>query len=208
MRNRHWIYAAAVAGIGAALMAAPTTAPSKPAPVTTRKLVLSDYDVVIDRNMFVKNRAGIRPQAYRPETRYTGPTRQVRQEELYVLTGLIIEDGNPKAVFERQGQGLIKVSPGDAIAQGRIAEIGLDYVEYASGTKLTRVDIGRNLVGEYTRTEPEPTSRPATASSGESSTTSGSSSTSSSTSTPADDSTLSIIEKLKRRREAEEKGGK
>lgn len=118
----------------------PTTSPSD-----------NPYDVITERNMFLRDRPRPRVVTTRPAPA-TRPVEVVipeTPEQRYVLRGVAIEDGEYRAYFEhvRTGEGL-RVQPGDAIGNGHIAHIDIDAVAYASseGT-ITWIDVGENLNG-------------------------------------------------------------
>jgi hypothetical protein len=66
-----------------------------------------------------------------------------------VLTGCVIQDDNKYAAFVENAQTgvTLKVSPGDAIATGKVTNIGFDFLEYETAGQLTRMEIGHNFTG-------------------------------------------------------------
>lgn len=117
----------------------PTTSPSD-----------NPYDVIAERNMFMRERHRPRDATTRPAPA-TVPTDYVPDtpERRYVLRGVAIEDGEFRAYFEnvRTGEGL-QVKPGDAIGNGHVAQIAIDAVAYASTEgAIVWIDVGQNLNG-------------------------------------------------------------
>jgi hypothetical protein len=106
----------------------------------------------------------------------------------------VIQDDDKYAAFVENAQTgvTMKVAPGDAIATGKVVNIGFDYLEYETAGQLTRIEIGHNFTGSVASlaaimSAAPPTTGPSTG--------------------PVDLSNLSIEEKMRRRRLAET-GGK
>jgi len=147
------------------------------------------YKVLSDHNIFAKNR--------RPTSRPTRDSRNDRPppkpEVAFILTGCVIENDNKYAAFVENAQTgtTLKVSPGDAVATGKVTAIGFDFLEYEAAGQKTRVEIGHNFTGSVASLA-EVIAAPATTGP---------------TTGPVDLSNLSIEERLKRRRLLET-GGK
>lgn len=131
-----------IAGATAA-MAAPAT---RPAPMP------SQFDVLLNRSIFVK---GHPPASPRPPT-----SRPVHQplEAVLVFNGVTQVGAQRTAFIENRSTGQVSlVRVNDDIAQGKIIGISLDSLQYESNGKVTRISIGDNFQGTPAR---EPTSRP------------------------------------------------
>jgi hypothetical protein len=163
-----------------------SSASSSGTPIADDKSDKSSFDhykVLSEHNIFTKNRRPPATQSSR-DARTDRPPR--RPEVAFVLTGCVIEDDNRFAAFVENVQTGVtqKVSPGDAIATGKVTSIGFDFLEYESSGQKTRVEIGHNFTGTVASLaeviSAPPTTGPTTG--------------------PVDLSNLSMEEKLKRRR--------
>ena len=102
------------------------------------------YLVLSERNIFSRDR-NKRP-ASRPAS--TQPRVVITTNEYFVLTG-IGHDGREGIAFiedTRSGR-TIRARVGETVGEGRLVKITLDYVQYESKTKTTRIEIGSNLAG-------------------------------------------------------------
>lgn len=109
--------------------------------------VQDPYKVLVDRNMFLRERSRPRP-ASTQRAPTTIPERPPEvPETLYVLRGVVIEDGALRAYFENLRGGMTRVSPGDAIATGEVTQIAIDAVAYDAAGQTTWIEIGHNLLG-------------------------------------------------------------
>jgi hypothetical protein len=197
-RTFKWALCGVAASIGLAALAAPATRPASPAPA--RPARLDDFSVLWEHNIFLKNRRP--PRIYTPQTsrgsENGGGFSRRRPEQQWALTGVFSQEGHFVAFLENSTTfETSKLAVGDPILQGKIAEVGIDYMEYDVAGKRTRVEIGHNLVGEATVT--------ATANTYISATTHPAASGSASTTQPAanippEDPNMSMEEKLKLRR--------
>jgi hypothetical protein len=147
------------------------------------------YKVLSEHNIFARNR--------RPTSRPTQSSRPDRPppkpETAFILTGCVIENDNKYvALVENAQTGVtLKVSPGDSVATGKVTAIGFDFLEYETSGQKTKVEIGHNFTGSVASLA-DVIAAP---------------STTGPTTGPVDLSTLSIEERLKRRRLLET-GGK
>ena len=103
-----------------------------------------DYEIVVDRNIFRRDR--------RPASR--GPSRVVLPEapppagRFIVLRGIAQQGDQHVAFFEQTRTGEVtRVRAGDTIADGQVAGITLDYVEFEKDGATVRVETGKNLEG-------------------------------------------------------------
>lgn len=127
---------------GAPATAAPATRP------TTQPTFRDRYAVIAEKNIFLKDRAprsSSRSSTYsssRPS--YTPPP----PEASYVLTGIVLEEGQYRAYVEdTRAAKIIRLSVGDAIARGTVSEIQIDAIAYESSGQTAWVDLGRTLAG-------------------------------------------------------------
>lgn len=124
-----------------------------------RQSFREQYGVLVERNIFVRDRARIRPRTSGGSSAPSGPRRP---EQSFVLTGITMQEGRHVAFIENMGTGTTeRVSPGTSVAAGKIVRVELDYLEYEAGGKRTRVGIGRNLAGDVA-TVLAPAAAPAT----------------------------------------------
>ena len=128
-----------------------TPSPSQP---TTSAMLPAErfatrYAVIEERNIFLRDRA---PRRVSQPTDAWGsratPNSAPSQEQSLVLRGIVMEDDVFRAYFENTGSSqMIRVAAGDAIARGRIAEIGVDAVLYEAAQGQQWVNVGDNLAG-------------------------------------------------------------
>lgn len=105
------------------------------------------YAVLSQKNVFLRNRRSFssgRPGGNGGNSSSQNTPRT--PEQSYILTGIAIQDGRNVAFIEGGGT-VQRLEIGSDIARGRIVTIELDYLEYESNGRRTRVDIGRNLAG-------------------------------------------------------------
>jgi len=106
-----------------------------------------DYDLVIRKNIFVRDRESRPVRAVEPSEE-TPPPPPAPEEGL-VLRGVTQRSGVSIAFVERLQTGETTVlHVGDSIAAGRLAAIVLDHVDYESGERTARVEVGQNFLGE------------------------------------------------------------
>ncbi len=99
------------------------------------------YQVLMDRNMFTRDRRSI------PITRVSEP-RQPTSERALVLTGVSQQDGVWFAFLEdTQSGATTKARVGDAVGFGKLKEVALDYVEYDKGGTTVKIEVGHDLEG-------------------------------------------------------------
>jgi hypothetical protein len=147
--------ASAIAIVSLAWLAAaePPAAPAgrEKSPQEREKAFGGRYAILIERNIFSRNR----PQRYVPL--YTDPNRDRGEKKIvpqseetsYVLTGVIREDGKYAAFIENSRTGTtIKAKVGDPVARGKITAIHLDGVTYEMEGKSLALQVGKTLAGE------------------------------------------------------------
>jgi len=102
------------------------------------------FRVLVERNMFLRNRRLPRPpQVGRAAPPADSPERQV------VLTGTALCGTEFVAFFEdiRTGKTL-RARAGGAVGAGKLKAVTLNGVEYETGGKATKIEIGWSLIGE------------------------------------------------------------
>ncbi len=163
-----------------------------------------DFGVIVDRNMFLRDR---RPTAVKPVTPPPAPATTDAAppppppppEKQYVLVGVVFEDlTTARAYFEHVGEGtLVKIAPGEPLANGHVTEVQLNSVAYMDAKGLTWVDVGDDLTGA-----PMAVSGP-THEAGEAGAGTTSADAKPGEKPAADPAALSIEERLRRRRQQE-----
>ncbi|MEI8191363.1 MAG: hypothetical protein WCI75_16735, partial [candidate division NC10 bacterium] len=143
---RAWILLAMTAALWlpATAALAPATQ-SASAPSTRPKRSLDDYRLIVERNIFSRDRARrtfvARPSAGPP------PTRPLSQRHL-VLTGVALQGEAPMAFFEDSLDGqTLWVQVGMPIGHGVVADISLDGVSYRNGKNERTIAIGEDMEG-------------------------------------------------------------
>jgi hypothetical protein len=153
------------------------------------------YNVLSERNIFLKDRS----QATTRPASTSQPTRN-DPEHTMALTGVVFEDNGFRAYVENSAGTVSRLSIGDTVARGKITDIQIDGVAYASSGQTTSITIGDDFTGH-----------PATFL-GESSSASSSSTNTASTAPSGveglnpNDPSLTMEQKLKLRRMQELKG--
>ena len=103
------------------------------------------YGVISERNIFLRERGH---RSYRREERPASSERVSTPEDSYVLTGVVIEEGEYRAYIEGSGgSSVIKARVGEPVARGTISRILIDAVEYERGGQRTWIDVGRSFSG-------------------------------------------------------------
>ena len=103
------------------------------------------FRVLIERNIFLRDRASARP---RPSSQ--GPQRVIVRDpdEDLVLTGSVRQGQVAVAFIEDVRSGRVqRLWAGDAVGSGRISAITLDDIEYVRNGTTTKIEIGRSLGG-------------------------------------------------------------
>lgn len=124
-----------------ASVAASAAAPENSA--DARKAAWDDYQILITRNIFSRDRSPQRP------TQIAVPPPLPRPENpAFVLTGVTVCGEVRTAFFENNQTGeTVQVSTGGTVGGGTVASISLDSVEYSSGGATRKIAVGENLAG-------------------------------------------------------------
>lgn len=105
------------------------------------------YAGLLETNIFLRDR---RPKQAEPSGGATTrpQTAPAPPETLWVLSGVVFEEGEFRAYFENVKTGeVVRAIPGDAIATGRITELYIDAIGYQGAGEIVWVEIGRDLTG-------------------------------------------------------------
>ena len=102
---------------------------------------LDAYKILSERNIFLPDRS-------RPDRRAAPPAPVYPSEHFILLRG-IVRQGDLYIAFleDTRNRTTSKARVNDAVAQGRIAQIALDYLEYEKNDKTVKVEIGKTLEG-------------------------------------------------------------
>jgi len=162
----------------------------------------SDYKDLLSRNLFARDQ---RRRRYDPReividhetanelarSRENAKEASTNKGEAdIVLMGIVEKDGVGSAFLEDRRAGKsITAKTGDAIAGGKVGTITLHAMEFILGDKTTNITLGNNLQGGVSTAKPLD---PTTSSTASTDTKGGAGA--------VDDATLSIIEKLRKKR--------
>jgi hypothetical protein len=107
------------------------------------------YEILNERNIFLRNRS--RPQRNATTNPSTGSSTQSsrRPEQLYTLTGIILEEGRRLAFIENMTTGTTeRLAVGAAVAGGKIVDVDFHHLEFETGAgQRVNVEVGRTLSG-------------------------------------------------------------
>ncbi len=123
------------------------------------------YRVLVDRNIFLRDRASGRYRG--PSAPTTAPVRD--SDRSIVLTGIGWRDGEILAFFEdTRTETTTRIAIGQPVGKGVVRAITLDTVEYEREGTLSRIDVGSALQGgrfvrETVARSPPATSQPSSA---------------------------------------------
>ena len=121
---------------------APSFQPPPPAPPMP-----PDYNVMLTRNVFVRGPAH--------------PSGPIGPESNFGFNGVVIDDGTYTAFIEDLGgKRTMRLKAGDAVGQGKLKSVGDTSIEYEAGGKVTRIQIGQNLLGAPLPPPPPPPPKP------------------------------------------------
>lgn len=154
-----------------------------------REAMRERYELLLERNLFLKDRRPAPPQSERTAR---PPDAPPPVESLYVVIGLVEEDGGQVRahVEDRRTGELLLLNPGDAIAQGVIESVDLDGVVYKAGEEQTRIAVGQDLRGQTGAPPATPSAQPSSSSGDSAGSGNGSPS----------EAEMSIIERMRQRR--------
>jgi hypothetical protein len=142
--TRHTIAASVAAALLLALGATLVVAADRP---VTKPTYREKYGPIAEHNIFLKDR---RKPATRESGRFGSGGERERPvpEASFILTGVIIEEGQLRAYVEDSNAGkVLRLSVGDPIARGHIADIEIDAVAYAGPGQPIWVSLGCDFRG-------------------------------------------------------------
>lgn len=104
------------------------------------------YRVIVERNMFSRQRGVRRDRPTRDDMRPLPPAPN--PESYYVLKGIVQEDNTFIAFIEdTQRGGVLRLGKGDKVARGEVKALNLDSIEYQLGDQTITVRLGLDLEG-------------------------------------------------------------
>jgi len=102
------------------------------------------YEVILNRNMFSRQRGSRRRRDEGPEREVVMPN----PESYFRLKGVVQEDGTFIAFLEdTRSNSILKLRAGDSVARGTIKTLTLDAIEYQLGGQVTTIPLGKDLEG-------------------------------------------------------------
>lgn len=105
------------------------------------------YDIILQRNIFSRQRAPIRRQEERREPE---PVVVPNPESYYLLKGIVQENDTFIAFVENtQGGVVLRLRAGDRVARGTIKALNLDSIEYELESQTVTIQLGYDLEGKY-----------------------------------------------------------
>lgn len=167
-------------------------------------LSLSDYKELLNRNLFSREQRKRKSESTREAEpdRDTANEREAQREIEHaketggqaeadiVLMGIVDKDGVTLAFLEDRRAGkTLTVKSGDTLAGGKVGKITLNALEFVVGEKTASIAFGSNLQGGVSIAKPLDTSSAGNAAKGGA--------------VAPVDPTESILEKMKRKRQAE-----
>jgi hypothetical protein len=145
MRSKIGLIAGALVIAAGVILAADSTPPPAPSPAKPQSY-RERYAVLSERNIFLKDRR-VRSG---PSTSRSGSDRPPAPppEATYVLTGVVLEEGQYRAYVEDSNGKINRLAVGDAIARGHVAEIDISAMAYESNGQVALVNVGYDLRGK------------------------------------------------------------
>ncbi|MCL5282591.1 MAG: hypothetical protein M1376_22115 [Planctomycetes bacterium] len=126
--------------------AEPTRAPAPAArrPRSERGEQWAKYNIILDRNMFSRERVPSRPQdavAERPKV--------VPNPESYLLLKGVVQENNQFLAFveDKRTGTVLRLREGDSVARGTVKSLTLDGLQYQFQDKTISVSLGSDLEG-------------------------------------------------------------
>jgi hypothetical protein len=177
----------------------------------TPSIYASEYKELLNRNLFSRNQLKRHFEPMREvsqdhetanemaRTREKAKELESKGESDIVLMGIVEKDGVASAFLEDRKAGKpLAAKTGDTLAGGKVGSISVDAMEFIVGEKTVKITLGSNLQGGVS------SARPLDSSAGSPPSTDGkSASDAKGGAGGSDDPNLSIIEKLRRKRQKE-----
>ena len=131
-------------GLLSLLTAALCLSAEPPVPREARGKQWEDYRILIERNIFSRDRGRAAFEAEAPER--TVPREEPAPERYVLLRGVVRREGEFVALLEDMRSGeLIHTRTGDQLVRGTVNEVRLDGIEYVFAGESRRVSVGENL---------------------------------------------------------------
>ena len=104
------------------------------------------YRVIVERNIFLRQRSSY---SSRPEFTHMPAMPVDSPESCVVLTGIVRQGSEYIAFLENTRTGVtLRVAADSPYADGRVARIELDHIEYEKDDQTVKIAVGSNLRGE------------------------------------------------------------
>jgi hypothetical protein len=139
-------------------------AAGSPAPAAEQEKSWDSYRLLVERNIFLRDRRRRVPRAPLPRA---APRVAPDSDRDIVLTGIGRRDGEYVAFFENAILDVtVRLQVGQDVGKGKIKAITLDAVQYDRGGSVTRIEVGDALQGgrfirETVAAAPPPATQPA-----------------------------------------------
>ncbi len=132
-----------IVAFGCTVVLWPQSCLSQETMATEAQNTWSKYQIILQRNIFSRQRGPIRQRRERARPVVT------RNPEAYlVLKGIVQEDGTFIAFVENtQSNTVLRLREGDSIARGSVKNFSLDSIEYQFEDKTVSVTLGLDLEG-------------------------------------------------------------
>ena len=123
---------------------APQPGERRPSPRTNRGEQWAKYNLILDRNMFSRQRVPSRPQEAAAER----PRVMPNPESYFLLKGVVQENNQFIAFVEDKRTGsVLRLREGDTVARGLVKSLNLDGLQYQFQDKAIPVSLGSDLEG-------------------------------------------------------------
>ena len=120
-------------------------------PVVPVQSFAEEYGIITRKNIFLRDRRSAADTENHAVTRPVPPTPM---EKTYALVGVAVGDQDSRAYFEHSGM-IEKHVVGETIGRGTVCEIQVDGVIYESQGRRTVVKVGQDLSGDMSSPPPE-----------------------------------------------------
>lgn len=136
-----WALSAGALGLIVVLWPAPGLGQN----ATQQKDLWAQYEIILERNMFSRQRGFAQRQRDNKERREVVVPNP---ESYFLLKGIVQEDGHFIAFLENtRSSSVLKLRQGDRVARGVIKSLTLDVIEYQFEERTTTVRLGQDLEG-------------------------------------------------------------
>jgi len=108
----------------------------------------SAYKVIVERNMFSRQRGTRAERFNRDGSEMRTPPPAPNPESYYVLKGIVKEnDAFIGFLEDTRGGQILRVRKGESVARGAIKALSLDSIEYQLEDRTITIRMGQNLEG-------------------------------------------------------------